>query len=150
MPPRSSKKVQEPIGFLSTRIKKAKNKNSAFQIFVFNPVCRIFNLISLIYNSALRTWKKKKLIKKPAQPRVAVARQHINNSQPNIIKAIDSAQQQQQQQLQSTIVAAAAKQTTALTQLPVTAAKVIKKKRVSIKPTAQQIEQAALSTEEEK
>ena len=133
MPPRSNaKKQSEPIGFLSTRMKRAKQtKISAFQMFVLHPVCKLVNLFSIIYNSAFLKWNKK--IKK--QKRLAVARQPINNSIAN--KRIVELNKQESAS-------------------PMTPAKLIKKRKPAIKQTVtekqtqQQAETIVCTTEEEK
>jgi hypothetical protein len=112
MPPKSSKKAQQPIGFLSTRVKKAKSKYSAFQIFISQPVCKLINYISFLYNLTMKTSAKKKLIKKSVR---AIAKQPNNISLQS--KQANEIEKQSKQQLTP----------------PMTVAKPIKKRRAPIK-----------------
>lgn len=64
MAPKKQRKQDEPIGFLSTRIKKANNKNNAFQIFVINPVSQILTFLSALFAS-VNNYIAKNPIKNP-------------------------------------------------------------------------------------
>jgi hypothetical protein len=68
MAPKRQRKQDEPIGFLSTRIKKANNKNNAFKIFVVNPVSQILTFLSAFFisvnNYIAKNPIKKQIIKK--------------------------------------------------------------------------------------
>ena len=65
MAPKKQRKQDEPIGFLSTRIKKANSKNNALKIFVVNPVSQILTFLSAFFISVNNYIANKNPIKKP-------------------------------------------------------------------------------------